>query len=170
MKICTQCKKEKELEFFRKEAKGKFGVSSKCKDCLLEKDREYRENNKEKIKQNHKKWDERHPRGRYWNNVRFVSTWHGKIAYWKKNAGVRKITWDLSPEYIKSLPLVCAYTGIKLTLDINKKNTVSLDRIDSDKGYIAGNVVFCATRINLMKMKMNKQEFIEWCKLVSAFN
>lgn len=66
---------------------------------------------------------------------------------------------------------ICPYTGIKLTLaDSTIKNdpiyTASLDRIDSEKGYIKGNVQFVSTAINYMKHDMTHEKTIELCKLI----
>ena len=45
--------------------------------------------------------------------------------------------------------------------------TASLDRIDSSKGYIKGNVQWVHKIVNEMKMDSNEKEFIEWCKKVA---
>lgn len=33
-KICTECQEEKELAEFTKQKAGKYGVTSKCKECM----------------------------------------------------------------------------------------------------------------------------------------
>lgn len=48
--------------------------------------------------------------------------------------------------------------------------TASLDRIDSSKGYIEGNVQWVHKRINKMKLDDSDTEFIEWCRLIADFN
>jgi hypothetical protein len=50
MKTCTKCKIEKELTEFSKDKKGKDELYCKCKSCVKEYNKVYRENNKEKIK------------------------------------------------------------------------------------------------------------------------
>lgn len=47
-----------------------------------------------------------------------------------------------------------------------KGNTVSVDRLDSSKGYTLENVVLCCAAINRMKMDMTVDEFRRWCQLV----
>jgi hypothetical protein len=54
MKVCSKCKEEKELSLFSKDKKGKNGLFSFCKGC----EKEYRENNKEKIKEYKKEYRE----------------------------------------------------------------------------------------------------------------
>ncbi|WP_447886161.1 hypothetical protein [Serratia fonticola] len=40
-KVCNGCKQVKPLSEFGKEAKGKFGVKSKCRLCIAEKNKSY---------------------------------------------------------------------------------------------------------------------------------
>jgi hypothetical protein len=64
----------------------------------------------------------------------------------------------------------CALSGIELTFPITYKDkswTASLDRIDSSKGYILGNVQWVHKDINIMKNKFNQEHFINMCKLIS---
>lgn len=48
LKICSVCKKEKPLEDFYKQSDGKFGVTSRCKACLLASNKKWKDANKEK--------------------------------------------------------------------------------------------------------------------------
>ena len=45
--------------------------------------------------------------------------------------------------------------------------TASLDRIDSNKGYIKGNVQFISTAINYMKNNMSNEDTIKLCKIIA---
>jgi len=56
-KICTTCHIELPLEAFAKEAKGKFGVTSKCRKCLTARSKEWKKNNQEREKENRKGWN-----------------------------------------------------------------------------------------------------------------
>lgn len=47
------------------------------------------------------------------------------------------------------------------------QQTASLDRIDSTKGYIIGNVQWVHKDINSMKMDLQQEEFIKRCQQVS---
>jgi ribosomal protein S20 len=66
-KICTKCNTEKPLDNFAKDKNGKYGVKSKCKECIKEyrsvynadnqdKIKEYFLNNKDKILDQHRKY------------------------------------------------------------------------------------------------------------------
>ena len=64
--------------------------------------------------------------------------------------------------------MTCHYTGVELTIERNRDNTISYDRLDNSKGYVPGNIVTCCVNVNEMKRKMTKQELIEWCKKIVA--
>jgi hypothetical protein len=61
----------------------------------------------------------------------------------------------------------CAISGVAINLE---DKTASLDRIDSGKGYIAGNIQWVHKAINFMKLTMSNGEFIEWCLTVAEYN
>lgn len=59
------------------------------------------------------------------------------------------------------------YFGNKARILENKiETTASLDRIDSLKGYVEGNVQWVHKDINLMKLDLTQDDFIKNCKLV----
>lgn len=66
----------------------------------------------------------------------------------------------------------CALTGVDISFaDTSKehaagKTTASLDRIDSSKGYIKGNIQWVHKMINIMKWSSSQDEFKLWCRLV----
>ena len=70
----------------------------------------------------------------------------------------RKIEYNLSFEYVKRMLgfKTCYYTGVTFTDD--GPNARSFDRIDSDKGYIEGNVVACTIDINGKKSNLTIDE------------
>ncbi len=67
----------------------------------------------------------------------------------------------------------CALSGE--ILSFNKKadqfvnRTVSLDRIDSSKGYIKGNIQWVHKDVNMMKQSLTEEKFIEWCQKISKY-
>ena len=66
----------------------------------------------------------------------------------------------------------CALTGELLNLTQANKSiiTASLDRIDSSKGYVEGNVQWVHKDINRMKQEFSQAYFIELCKKVVNHN
>jgi len=117
----------------------------------------------------------------HWQGVGEISAgwFHNKIIRAANGSkGNRKIKEvDVDIEYMWELFLKqnkrCALSGLELTFPKNgttfelSKSTASVDRIDSNKGYIKGNVQFVHKDINLMKNVLNIEYFIEMCKLIA---
>jgi len=93
----------------------------------------------------------------------------------------RKIDFDIGIDYIVELFWKqggkCALTGDDLCLYTDNKgyhlygpkldNYASLDRIDSSKGYIVGNLQWVRKDINMLKGALSQDKLIELCKKVS---
>lgn len=62
----------------------------------------------------------------------------------------------------------CFYTGEPFNF-FCKLNSPSLDRVDSDKGYVTGNIVWCRSRINFMKYNDTYEEFLVECRAVLSY-
>lgn len=103
----------------------------------------------------------------------------GKIPSWyvsKVARSCKRRSKDISFNVdVKYLDLIftgkCAFSGVEICF--NKQSdyttTASLDRIDSDKGYIEGNVQWVHKDVNIMKQEMKDDEFINWCDKISKF-
>ena len=88
----------------------------------------------------------------------------------KRHYGIPTIT----KKYLKQLwdqqKGICPYTGIKMILPENSQKyyktrspkRASLDRIDSSKGYVEGNVEFVCLTINLAKNSFTREEMKEF--------
>lgn len=78
-----------------------------------------------------------------------------------------EFAWDL---FIKQNRL-CKLSGIPLTFDQNgEARTASLDRINSDLGYIEDNVQWVHKDINIMKNIYTQEYFVEICKKVAELD
>jgi len=64
----------------------------------------------------------------------------------------------------------CAYTKLPLLATANQFNTVSLDRVDSSKGYVVGNIQLVCAAINKMKQEYTEEMFLLFCLLVTQNN
>lgn len=63
----------------------------------------------------------------------------------------------------------CYYTGVEMSLTGSHngdKNAFSVDRIDSSKGYIKGNIVLCTFIVNKMKQDLTLNELYNMCDLI----
>lgn len=47
--------------------------------------------------------------------------------------------------------------------------TVGIDRVDSSKGYVPGNMVPCCSMCNFMKLTSSREDFIAKCKQVTKY-
>ncbi|MEV4454393.1 hypothetical protein [Microbispora sp. NPDC049633] len=87
------------------------------------------------------------------------------------------LEWDLTIEYLDELWVKqgakCAYTGWPLQFGkqglLEQEQTASLDRIDSTKGYVPGNVQFVHKDINRLKWDLPEDRFIELCRAVTDY-
>ena len=69
----------------------------------------------------------------------------------------------------------CALSGVKLThLSSNilkmfdrNPNNISIDRKDTTKGYISGNIQLVCKRVNIMKHSLTDKQFKVWIKKIS---
>lgn len=99
------------------------------------------------------------------------------FRYHLRNIRNRDKEFDVDLEYLKELwgkqNGICPFTGVKLILNgytkIHKdpRFAASLDRIDSDKGYVKGNVRWVSRSINLMKQQMTDENVFEFLKIIS---
>lgn len=101
------------------------------------------------------------------------------LGYIKTSAESRDITFSIDIEYLRKLYKkqkgLCALSGVQIDfaetgiLHGQGFSTASLDRIDSSTGYIEGNVQWVHKKINVMKMALKQEEFVEYCDLVSKY-
>lgn len=90
---------------------------------------------------------------------------------WKASAKRRGYKWEITKDQLVEVcdkqNGKCALSGINFDLD-NEGSPFrpSIDRIDSKKHYILGNVQFVCSVINVMKNKIEESEFIKLCEKV----
>lgn len=159
LKRCTMCKLIKSISDFRvvNRKKGPFHYFL-CNICSVKYEKEvmsiYRQSpaaiaiRRQRVRRN-------------------LLTLSGRMNTWIQSALRRGMKCDLTLEYLQTIPLLCHYTGKDLTFETNCYNTISLDRINSNDGYVKGNVVFCCARINNMKSDLTVDEFKSLCKAVA---
>lgn len=95
----------------------------------------------------------------------------------RKNRGRRNpLTFNIDCQDIinlyESQNHKCALSGIMIEPDINKQlhhQNISIDRIDSFKGYEKDNIQLVDKRINMMKGSLSDDEFIDLCVNVALY-
>jgi len=99
----------------------------------------------------------------YYSSLKYMATYK------------RKKEWAVTGEYLWELFLKqdrkCALSGIELQMCdkcLDKSSqTASVDRIDSSRGYVEGNVQWIHKDLNKMKWTLSQKEFIKWCHIIS---
>jgi len=88
-----------------------------------------------------------------------------------RSAKKREKEVNINLEYLKQIweeqNGICPLTGWKLSLEReNKPEQASLGRIDSNKGYVRGNVRFTSLIANYCKSVFTDEQVIQFCKSV----
>lgn len=134
MKTCKICKQEKPLEDFHLNKGCKDGRETRCKSCRKEvAASKYKENP-------------------------FKTMIRSKRSECKKKG----LEFNLTEEYLKKLWTgVCPVFNVPITIGnsgMGSHMSGHLDRLDPDKGYIKGNVMFITGRANRIKYNATIEE------------
>jgi len=144
-RACTKCDRVKSFEDFHAHAGAMFGINPVCRECRGSKTRN--------------KWnlDKENP--------------DYQVSAMLRRASERAVKhgreFDLSPEDVV-VPDVCPVFGTPLRWGSDDpKCKPSIDRIDSDNGYVPGNVAVISWRANTLKNNGTADEFqaiADWLK------
>jgi hypothetical protein len=98
-----------------------------------------------------------------------------KMSHW--NAQKRKLVYEISLKDLLNLwekqNGICALSGESMTHIRGKGRVitnVSIDRIDSKKGYIVENIQLVCQFCNFIKNEFTDTELINWCKKIVEYN
>lgn len=167
-KTCTKCKEVKSIEHFYRNKILKDGRENKCKPCQQIYIKAYYEKNKAKLIEYRVNYNKSNPRKQY----RDLGSRFKVILNSAKNRKKYPVSitiadiasvWDLQ----KGL---CVYTKLPMSAASNQLYTVSLDRIDSSKGYEIGNIQLICSSVNRMKQEFTQDVFLTLCNLVTQNN
>lgn len=169
MKYCPKCKKTLKLKCFYKNKSQKFGVDVYCKSCSKQRsneyykthgkkcnkevkkqyDIEYKKNNKEKIKKIQRKYNK---------------TLKCRYLDYKKGAVARGLEFNLSKEYFSMFwNSQCYYCGSDI-------ETIGIDRINNELGYVENNCVSCCETCNRAKLDLNFEDWISYLNQIVNFH
>lgn len=109
-------------------------------------------------------------------------TRYGEISgsfFWaiRNNAKTRDIPFEITIEeawkQFENQKGKCAISGVEISLCKDhrqyKFQTASLDRIDSNGHYTLGNIQWIHKELNVMKMAMPEEKFLNWVKKIYEF-
>lgn len=138
--------------------KSKIKIRCKCgKECLI---KPSNLNNKVCTKCNPRKFSiENHS---YLGTKNIPKTYFTSV---KSSAKSKNRDFSIDIEYLEEIFVKqnkkCIYSGLSISLNgKGRESTASLDRIDSSKGYIKGNVQWVHKTINKMKLDLTEKEFL----------
>ena len=157
----------------------------KNKERVTEMKREYYQKNKETIRIKESEYKKEYYARKIAKNPDYYKELHStivsrknsdknvfarhKFSDQKSSAKIRKIEWNLDKD--STIKLIaeakyCAISGIRLSHKINNRHAPSIDRINSSRGYVPGNIQIVSTIVNRMKNVLTSREFKEICKKV----
>jgi len=155
-KTCTKCGIVKPLSEFVRKSANKNGRGSVCLACCRAMGRVYCASGRQAA-------------------ARRANPQSAQLAVMVKGSRARAkekgLAHNIDTAYLRSIaPSHCPYLGVELRwkvqdgLGIKGKafpNSPSLDRIDSSRGYVRGNVVIVSHRANSIKNDATEQELIQ---------
>tara|TARA_Y100001938_G_C7877457_1_gene323342 strand:+ start:54 stop:629 length:576 start_codon:yes stop_codon:yes gene_type:complete len=160
-KICYRCNKRKLLEEFHNEKKSKDGKSGQCKIC---------QNEAHKAQGAFKNWyttkkKDGKREGHEWriepDDIPGVEI---KVIEYISKRNSKRRRWD-TVTYPKKCPIFkqdLDWERKPGTKNISHNFSPSLDRIDSSKGYVKGNVMIVSKLANMMKSNATKKQLKEF--------
>jgi len=158
--VCSRCKNKKPLNEFYKNGCFDDGIAKYraiCKCCILaSRVTEHKLTYSDKI-------------------IRKHSSCKNYISTLLNHTSKRKKEFNIDIQYLLDIYErqngICNISGIKMThIHGSVSTNISIDRIDSDLGYIKGNIQLVCYITNIMKNKFSMNELILFCKEILNFN
>jgi hypothetical protein len=110
-------------------------------------------------------------------NMSLETYLHNKLINVKSRCKLKKENYNLDLKYVLDLyqeqKAQCYYSGIDMKLygtQEEKLYSLSIDRIDNNRGYEKGNIVLCCNIVNTMKNSVPVHVFIDICKRIASKN
>jgi len=157
MKLCRKCNILKDESLFTVRNRNKDGLDSYCKECNKAYRIQYVSN---KIYKNKRNIKEKLRRKK--NPIKHL------LAQAKKRAKDSNIEFNLLEKDI-IIPKMCPILNIPLFISDNKAsdNSISIDRINNDIGYIIDNILILSWRANRIKSTASLSDMK---KIINSFN
>lgn len=106
------------------------------------------------------------------NRLDEYSQYREYIRRMKRRHRKKNIDFDIDIEYLKDVFEAqggkCVVTGVDLihASNINKNYMASVDRIDSSKGYVRGNIRFVSATVNYAKSDQTEEQLQEFLEII----
>jgi hypothetical protein len=103
------------------------------------------------------------------------SSYKNYISTLLNHSSKRKKEYNIDIQYLLDLyenqKGLCNISGTEMTYNHGSNSTnISIDRIDSNLGYIKGNVQLVCYVVNIMKNNFQINEFIMFCEKIVNYN
>jgi len=151
--------------FNKKEYNKEYRSTPKYKKYKKEYDKKY--NSKPEVKERKKEYESRPEVKKRMKEYKknWGQSFVGKLSIVKSRSKKKNLEFNLTIEYLKSIypkNNMCPLLNIPLDWQSSHKhpNTPSLDRIDSSKGYIKGNVQWVSWRANQLMSNATPDELL----------
>ena len=176
-KICRVCNIEKDILDFGVNRTYKDGRDTQCKICrnkkaAIQREKHREKTNKKYVEKYHSDEDFRKHRNEISrkSNAKIRKLYPERMMLYSCKNRAKKKGWEFNiDESDIHIPKYCPILNIELIpggMGKQSFNSPSIDRIDSNKGYIKGNVRIISLRANMMKNDADLQELEEFCKNV----
>ena len=146
------------------------------KDRIRAREKAYREANKEKRAKINKEWREANKerikeyRDKRYHEIDRITIQESPELWLKsKLKKIRKrkgLSIDHLLDLLEQQGGKCAISGIVMTTKIADHAAISIDRIDSNVGYEPGNVQLVCTALNLAKKHHSHESIVEFVRLI----
>jgi len=179
MNTCKDCNIKKPLINFHKDKIYVLGVRNRCKDCrkvFREERKEYINNRKRILYKNTITEEKRNKLNIKAKELYTKNFFNALIYTCKAKKRTHNIDCDITKEYLeelyKSQHKKCYYCDVILNIIIGNKSCdqISIDRKDSNKGYVRDNVVLSCLFCNYAKNTSNIGYFEKFIKAIKTNN
>lgn len=153
--LCLNCKEYKDICEFNTnvEKTHRKQKDSNCKTCKTIQYNKRKENN----------------RGKKDLNRLLLERWHGLKDRAKRTGHTIDFKWEFLLELWNKQNGLCAISSIPMTFTMNSGRVftnVSIDRKDSNIGYLKENIQLVCMAVNQMKSDMEMSELLYFCKQI----
>lgn len=155
-KKCFKCKMFKTTDEFSKNRSTLDGYQKCCKECF---------SNYDSVKYNYKKKNDT-------LKTDLIVYLRNRTSSLERKSKLKNLEFDLDKEFLYKLYIKqdgkCFFTGldIKHNIGCHQYDSISVERLDPNLGYIKTNVVLLSFSVNSFKGMMNENEFKEYLNLV----
>lgn len=165
-KVCSRCRTPKAISFFSKHSRGTFGVQAYCKECVHSHYLEHKEDVFARARRRRSAESGREQERKWQRDRRTNFPIKRMIQEASVRARKRGFDFNLTEDDL-TMPEFCPVLGIRLERKgfPRADSSPSIDRIDSHRGYIKGNVIIISWRANRIKSDATLEEL----ELIAAF-